>query len=114
MSCNDEVKIIRELVEDDFFQSAHLEQLSQLFKAMADPTRLKIIFVLSKGELPVQDIADRLEMSQSSISHQLKTLRVLHLVKYRRDGKKLIYSLDDEHVVKLFEEGLEHVMHLYD
>ena len=108
------IKNIETIDESEFFVSDNLEHLSQLFNAMSDPTRLKIIFVLSKGELSVQDIANRLDMSQSSISHQLKTLRVIHLVKYRRDGKKILYSLDDDHVLQLFAEGLEHVLHLYD
>jgi ArsR family transcriptional regulator, lead/cadmium/zinc/bismuth-responsive transcriptional repressor len=86
--------------------------LSQIFKALGDPTRLKIIEVLSNRELCVHDIAESLNMSQSAISHQLRTLRNLRLVKYRKDGKQAIYSLDDIHVLQLFEQGLEHVNHL--
>lgn len=87
-------------------------ELSQIFKALGDPTRLKIIEVLSNRELCVHDIADSLSMTQSAISHQLRTLRNLRLVKYRKEGKQAIYSLDDIHVLRLFEQGLEHVNHL--
>lgn len=87
-------------------------ELSQIFKALGDPTRLKIIELLSHGELCVFDISEALKMTQSAISHQLRTLRNLRLVKYKKEGKQVIYSLDDEHVLKLFEQGLEHVNHL--
>lgn len=85
--------------------------LSQIFKALGDPTRLKIIYSLSREELCVCDIADLLEMNQSAISHQLRVLRNLRLVKYRKEGKSAIYSLDDSHVLELFNQGLEHINH---
>ncbi len=85
--------------------------LSQIFKALGDPTRLKIIDSLSREELCVCDIADLLEMNQSAISHQLRVLRNLRLVKYRKEGKSAIYSLDDNHVLGLFKQGLEHINH---
>ena len=87
------------------------ELLSQLFKAMGDPTRLKIISILSQKELCVLDIAEKLDMTQSAISHQLRLLRNLRLVKYRKEGKQAIYSLDDCHVMELFGQGLEHINH---
>lgn len=96
-----------EVMEDE-----KANELSQIFKALGDPTRLKIIELLSHGELCVLDISEALSMTQSAISHQLRTLRNLRLVKYRKEGKQVIYSLDDEHVLKLFEQGLEHVSHL--
>lgn len=96
-----------EVMEDE-----KANELSQIFKALGDPTRLKIIELLSHGELCVLDISEGLNMTQSAISHQLRTLRNLRLVKYRKEGKQVIYSLDDEHVLKLFEQGLEHVNHL--
>lgn len=86
-------------------------KLSEIFKCMSDPTRLKIIYFLSNGEANVQAIADALEMEHSAISHQLKNLKDLKLVKSRRDGKLSIYSLDDDHVLKLFTQGLDHVSH---
>jgi len=88
-----------------------INQLSQIFKTLGDPTRLKIIHVLSKRELCVCDIAAVLSMSQSAISHQLRVLRDMKLVKYRKEGKSAIYSLDDTHVIELFNQGLEHISH---
>lgn len=88
-----------------------LKELSTIFKALSDPTRLRIIYTLSKSPLCVCDIASILDMSQSAISHQLKILRDLCLVKNRRKGKLIIYSLDDDHVFKIFQQGLDHVKH---
>ena len=88
-----------------------IEALARIFKALGDPSRLRIIYVLSKSSLCVCDIATLLDMTQSSISHHLRVLRDLNLVKFKREGKLVIYSLDDDHVYKLFEEGLEHVKH---
>lgn len=88
-----------------------VDRLSRIFKAMGDPSRLKIIYVLAKSSLCVCDIASLLDMTQSSISHHLRVLRDLNLVKFKREGKLVIYSLDDEHVFKLFMEGLEHTRH---
>lgn len=86
-------------------------RLSDIFKTMGDPTRLKIIQALSSGEMCVCDIAAALGMEHSAISHQLRVLRNMRVVKFRKDGKEAIYSLDDEHVLKLFNEGLEHARH---
>lgn len=83
--------------------------LAQTFKALSDPTRIKIIFCLSQEELCVHDLATLLEMSVSAISHQLRVLRNMKLVKFRKQGKKVYYSLDDEHIESLFHQGLEHV-----
>jgi len=84
-------------------------KLAVTFKVLGDVTRTKIIFCLMKEELCVNDIADHIRMSQSAVSHQLRVLRNLDLVKYRRDGKISYYSLNDEHINYLFEEGLKHV-----
>jgi DNA-binding transcriptional ArsR family regulator len=86
-------------------------RLSDIFKTMGDPTRLKIIQALSMGEMCVCDIAAALGMEHSAISHQLRVLRNMRVVKFRKEGKEAIYSLDDEHVLKLFNEGLEHAKH---
>lgn len=86
-------------------------RLSNTFKAISDPTRLKIIYTLSKSQLCVCDIASILQISQSAISHQLKILRDMSLVKFRKEGKLVIYSLDDSHVLELLEQGLDHVKH---
>jgi DNA-binding transcriptional ArsR family regulator len=86
-------------------------RLAQLFQALSDATRVRIVSVLLDTELCVGDIADSLEMSQSAISHQLRTLRELHLVRTRREGKQIFYTLDDDHVADLFRRGLDHVVH---
>lgn len=83
--------------------------LAETFKAMGDVTRVRIINVLSESELCVCDIAHLLGMSQSAVSHQLRVLRSLKLVKNRKEGKVVFYSLDDHHIVNLFKQGLEHV-----
>ena len=86
-------------------------RLAELFKALSDPTRVRILSALSAGELCVCDVAATLGMSQSAISHQLRLLRQLRLVRRRKSGQMAFYSLDDEHVVDLFRQSLEHVLH---
>ncbi len=86
-------------------------RVAQLFKALSDPTRVRIISVLTHTELCVHDLATTLGMSQSAVSHQLRTLRELHLVRYRREGRHVYYQLDDDHVAELFNGGLEHIRH---
>ena len=85
--------------------------LSELFKLIGDPTRLKILLLLQDNELCVCDIADALKMGQSAISHQLRLLRGARLVKFHKEGKSALYSLDDAHVLNLIIDGLEHVQH---
>ncbi len=85
--------------------------LATFFKLLGDPTRTKILFALDQHEMCVCDLANALSMTKSSISHQLKTLRDKHIVKCRREGKEVYYTLDDEHVVRVFEVGLEHISH---
>ena len=86
-------------------------RLAETFKALSDPNRVRIVSLLAESELCVCDLAAALEMSQSAVSHQLRTLRDLHLVRWRREGRQIFYALDDEHVTDLFERGLEHVTH---
>jgi ArsR family transcriptional regulator len=86
-----------------------INQLSETFKVLGDTTRLKIIYALSQVELCVCDIAALFGLTESAVSHQLRILRNMRLVKYRRDGKKAYYNLDDEHIDNLFKEGLKHV-----
>ena len=88
-----------------------IERMSLIFQCVAHPTRIKIIQALFTGELCVCDLAQTLGSSVSAVSHQLRTLRALRLVKYRREGKMAYYSIDDEHVRALFALGLEHVRH---
>ena len=86
-----------------------LYQAAELFKVFGDPTRIRILYTLSKRELCVQDIADELSMTQSAISHQLRILKQSALVKFRRDGKTIYYTLADDHVATIMAQGLEHV-----
>lgn len=88
-----------------------LERLSQIFKILGDPTRIKILWTLDNNEMCVCDIANVLNMTKSSISHQLSILRTSGIVKYRKSGKEVYYMLDDEHIKKLYEIGLEHIDH---
>lgn len=85
------------------------QKLAETFKALGDPTRVKLIHALVHHELCVCDISTLLNMSQSAISHQLRVLRNLKLVKYRKEGKVVYYSLDDLHILELFNQGYEHV-----
>lgn len=88
-----------------------LIKLSELFKILGDITRIKIIWILDNNELCVCDIANILNMTKSSISHQLAILRKSNLVKYKKQGKEVYYTLDDEHINKLYEIGLKHIEH---
>jgi len=83
--------------------------LAEIFAALADPTRLRIIEALAIEPMCVCDLSEALGLSQSGISHHLRTLRTLRLVKHRRVGRRVFYALDDEHIRRLFAQGLEHV-----
>lgn len=98
-------------LKENLEEEKYIYLLSNTFKALSDPTRLKIIYSLSKSQLCVCDIATILGMTQSAISHQLRLLRDMKLVKFRKEGKLVIYSLDDSHVLELLEQGLDHVKH---
>lgn len=93
---------------DGLLPDNEIAEMSSLFKMMSDPTRLKIINALLVQELCVRDLAELMQMSQSAISHQLAALRNSRLIKFRRDGKQIFYSLDDEHIGQLFNQCLEH------
>ena len=86
-------------------------KLAEFFKILGDTTRVKILFALDRNEMCVCDIANVLGMSKSSISHQLGTLRRSGIVKCRKSGKEVFYTLDDEHVQEVFEVGIEHIGH---
>ncbi len=88
-----------------------LNKLAEFFKILGDTTRTKILFALDQNEMCVCDIANVLNMSKSSISHQLGTLRRSGIVKCRKQGKEVYYMLDDDHVKQLFEVGMEHIEH---
>ena len=83
--------------------------LSDFYKTLSDPSRLKIIYSLTKKELCVQEICDINHMNQTAVSYQLRILRGARLVKYRRDGKQIFYSIDDEHINKIVETTIEHI-----
>lgn len=115
---------IAESVEKDFLETREeivrniLEQqpddeilydLAELFKVFGDSTRIKILYSMFENELCVNDIAKLLNLSQSSVSHQLRILKSSKLVKFRREGKSIFYSLDDEHVRAIISMGMEHV-----
>ena len=87
---------------------AMASQLAESFKVLGDPTRVRIIHALSLEELCTHDLASVLGMSESAVSHQLGLLRVLRLVKFRREGRIVYYSLDDEHIRHLFDDSLRH------
>ena len=85
-------------------------QIAELFKAFGDPTRVRIMSHLLERELCVNDIAEAVELSPSAVSHQLRMLKQMQLIKYRREGKNVLYSLADDHVKTILEMGLEHVL----
>ncbi len=90
------------------YTSTHL---ADLFSALSDPTRLRIISLLLDSEMNVGDLASQLAMTESAVSHQLRGLRQLRLVRSRKDGRQVFYALDDDHVAKLYPLGLDHVEH---
>lgn len=86
-----------------------LYDLADLFKAFADTTRIKILYSLMDHELPVSAIAEAVGVSQSAVSHQLRSLKQAHLVRFRKDGKQTIYALSDDHVYTMLSQGLTHI-----
>jgi len=88
---------------------ASAEALAETFKVLGDTTRVRMLDALSRAELCVCDLAALLGLSESAVSHQLRLLRGMRLVRPRRDGRLVYYALDDQHIVGLFEQGLEHV-----
>jgi len=104
----DVVEKVRKLIP----QEETLYDLAELFKVFGDSTRIKILCVLFEAEMCVCDIAALLNMTQSAISHQLRVLKNARLVKHRREGKVVYYSLDDEHVKQIFDQGLIHISEL--
>ena len=99
-----------EIVKKKMPQEEKLYDLAELFKVFGDTTRVKIISALFEAEMCVCDIAELLSMSQSAISHQLRVLRQARLVKHRKEGKVVFYSLSDEHIKDIFNQGLEHIL----
>ncbi|MCA1322164.1 metalloregulator ArsR/SmtB family transcription factor [Sutcliffiella horikoshii] len=91
--------------------SETLNMVSQTFKALSDPTRLRILHLLFDGEFSVNDIAENLGLLQSTVSHQLRLLKSLRLVKFRREGTTIYYSHDDQHVIDILQQTIQHTKH---
>ena len=96
-------------VDEKMPPEEELQDLTEFFKVFGDATRLKILYVLLCSEMCVLDIANILGMSQSAISHQLRVLKQMDLVKNRREGKAVFYSLADDHIVTILSQGLDHI-----
>ena len=109
--CNMIHKEVVEQISKKIPKEETFKHLATFFKLIGDETRLRILFVLDKKETCVCDIANILSMSKSSISHQLAILRNNNIVKCRKEGKEVYYSLDDEHVIKVFEIAIDHINH---
>lgn len=105
---------IHEEVIDDVAQKMPSDEvlcdLAELFKVFGDSTRVKILYALFEREMCVCDIAELISMTQSAVSHQLRILKQSRLVKGRRDGKSVLYSLDDDHIQMIFNQALAHIL----
>ena len=106
MTINEETA---EEIENKMPEESELYDLADLFKVFGDSTRIKILYVLFENEMCVYDIASILNMTQSAISHQLRILKQNRLVKFRKEGKTVLYTLADEHVFTILSQGIEHV-----
>lgn len=111
IKCDEEVSNIELVnkVKNNLLSDEEIFDLAELFKVFGDSTRMKIINALMKQDLCVCDIALITNSTPSAISHQLRVLKQAKLVKYKKEGKSVIYSLDDEHVKEIFEKGREHI-----
>ncbi len=106
-----------EAIHEDALKTVHahlppdelLYDLAELFKIFGDSTRIKILYALLESELCVCDIAKLMDVTQSAVSHQLRVLKSSKLVKFRREGKIVYYSLADEHVIRILSQGMEHI-----
>lgn len=97
--------------QHEFLSQQTVDDVALTFKALSDPTRIKILYLLSQEECSVGHIAEVLHMSQSAVSHQLSFLRNLRLVKYRREGQTFYYTYDDEHVITILKQMIHHTLH---
>ena len=98
-------RVLKQQPDDEY-----LYDLAELFKVFGDSTRIRILYALFESELCVNDIAQLLNLGQSAVSHQLRILKASNLVRFRRDGKTVFYSLDDDHVRSVLALGMEHVL----
>jgi ArsR family transcriptional regulator, lead/cadmium/zinc/bismuth-responsive transcriptional repressor len=90
--------------------AATVQALAETFRILGDPTRIRIVDALSQDELCVHEISDRVGISESAVSHQLRLMRSMRIVRGRREGRCVYYTLDDQHILALFQQGLRHVM----
>jgi ArsR family transcriptional regulator, lead/cadmium/zinc/bismuth-responsive transcriptional repressor len=104
-----EAKILN--IDDEPLSDDVIQTMAESFKALADPTRLRILARLSEGEQCVGDLADNLDVSQSAVSHQLRLLRSLDIVRYRKDGREVYYDLADDHVRDILSRTVEHILY---
>ncbi|AWI34196.1 ArsR/SmtB family transcription factor [Helicobacter apodemus] len=104
----DRQKILQQIV-DALPQEELLYELAELFKIFGDSSRIRILSLLQQEKLCVNEISFALNLSQSAVSHQLRILRHARLVRYQKQGKEVFYELDDDHIQKIFEQGLEHI-----
>lgn len=100
-----------EAKDHSFLKPQTVEQVAQTFKALADPTRVRILYMLSQEECSVNHLTEVLDITQSAVSHQLSLLRTMRLVKYRREGTTMLYSCDDNHVISLLNQAIHHIEH---
>ena len=107
--CNEVHENVVNDVKEKLPAEEMLYDLAELFKVFGDSTRIKILYVLLESEMCVCDIANLLNMTQSAISHQLRVLKQSQLVKFKREGKTILYSLADQHVVTILNQGMDHV-----
>ncbi len=105
---DNETNIVKE-VNEQMPDEEILYDLAELFKVFGDSTRIKILYVLFESEMCVNDIASVLNMTSSAISHQLRVLKQSQLIKFRRDGKSIYYSLADDHVRTILDQGIDHI-----
>jgi peroxiredoxin/DNA-binding transcriptional ArsR family regulator len=100
---------VTDRVKDRLLDDQSAAALAETFKVLGDPTRVRILDALARAEVPVCDLAGMLGLTQSAVSHQLRLLRSMRLVRSRREGRHIYYTVDDDHIAKLFKQGLEHV-----
>jgi len=111
--CDDIHEEVVSKTKNNMLEDEMLYDLAELFKVFGDITRIKILYALFSDEMCVCDIANLLNMTQSAISHQLRVLKQARLVKFRKEGKTVYYSLDDIHVTQIFDCGLHHIQETY-
>lgn len=110
-SCRGTLVYVADEVKENIISNEMANAASELFKALGDPTRMKLIHALMQRELCVHDLTKILEMGQSAVSHQLRYLRNLRIVKRRKEGKTVFYSIDDHHIEQIVNQTLQHMSH---